>query len=56
MVFEDTIMNYLDWNILPTVNTDTSDRQLFSVISKNTKPIYLFLRKLIKPQHNYTTT
>ena len=52
----DTLLDYPDRLIPFTVHTDASDKQFGSVISKNDKPIDLFLIRLIHPQRNYTTT
>ena len=40
MISEETLLNYTDWKILLTVNTDASDKHLGDVIIQNNKPIY----------------
>ena len=56
MVSVKALLFYPYWNIPFTVHTDASDRQLCAIISQNNKPIAFFLRRLIKPQLNYTIT
>ena len=56
MVSAETLHNYPDYTIPLIVHTNTSDKQLGAVISKNCKPIAFFLIKLSKPQCTYTTT
>ena len=56
MISAETLLNYLDWKITFTLQVYASDKQLGDAISQNDKPINLFLRKLSKPQNNYTTT
>ena len=56
-VSSENLLNYPIWNILFTVYTDAYYIQLGAVISKNNKPIaFLFLRKLVDPHSDYTTT
>ena len=55
MVSDETLLSYPDWKILFTVNNDTSDKHLGSIIIQNNKHIALFSRILINPQRNYTT-
>ena len=40
VVFSETLMNYPDCKIMFTVHTGAYDKQFFSVISQNNKPIY----------------
>ena len=56
MVSADTLLNYLYWKITFTVKTDSPDKQLGAVISKNDKPIASISIKPSKPHRNYTTT
>ena len=56
VVYAETLLNYTDWTIPFTIYTDSSGKQLGGVISQNDQPTALFLRKLSKPQHNYTIT
>ena len=55
MVSVKNFLSYLDHTITFTVHTDASDKQLGAVVSQNNKTIESFSRRLIKPQHNYTT-
>ena len=50
MVFDETILNYTDWTIFFTVNTDASDKQLSAVISHTNKPIAFLSGIFHKPQ------
>ena len=50
------LLSYPDWIIPFLVQTDASDKQLGAFIGQNNKPIPFFLRIIIKPQRNYTTT
>ena len=56
MVSAKTLSSYLYWIIPFTVHTDSSDKQLGSVISQNQEPIELYSRRRINPHCNYTTT
>ena len=56
MVSAETLLSYSDWKLPFTFHTYYSGKQLGAVISHNNKPIAFFLIKLIKSQHNYTTT
>ena len=56
MVSAETMISYLDWNILFTFHTDASDRQLGAVISQNNKPIGFLSIILRNPQRKYNTT
>ena len=56
MVYDETLLSYLDWKIPFTLHTYASDKQLGGFISQNNKYVALFSRILIKPQHKYTTT
>ena len=53
---KETILNYPDFNKVFDIHTDTSDRQLGTVISQEGKPLAFYSRKLSSAQHNYTTT
>ena len=55
MVSYGTLLNYPDWKIPFDVNTYASDKNLGSIISQNNKPIGFFSRRVINPQHIYTT-
>ena len=50
----ETILNYQDYIIPFTVNTDASDKHLSVVIGKNNSTISILLTILIKPRFNYT--
>ena len=56
MVSAENLLSYPDWKLPFTVHTNTSDKQLGTVISQNKKPIDFFSRILRKPYCNYTTT
>ena len=53
---DEKLLSYPDFKLTFIFHTATSDKKLGAVISQNNKPIYLFYRKLSKPQRNYTTT
>ena len=55
MVSSKTLLNHPDWAIMFTLYTYASNKHLSTVISQDDKTITLFLRKVSKPQHNYTT-
>ena len=55
MVSAETLLSYPYHKIPFLVHIDASDRNLGAVISQNNKPIALFSRRPIKPQHNCTT-
>ena len=56
MVSAETLLSYPDWKLPFTFHNDASDKHLGDFISQNNKPIAFLSIKLIKPQHNYTTT
>ena len=56
MVSAETLMNCQYWEIMFTVNIDSSDKQLGAVIGHDNKPISLFSKSLRKTQWDYTTT
>ena len=56
MVSDETLLGYPYWTIPFTVHTDASDKQLGAVTIHTNKNIAFFLRRLSKPQRNYTTT
>ena len=56
MLYSDTLLIYLDWNILFMIHTDASDKHLSYFIIQINKPIAFFSIKLVNPQYNYTTT
>ena len=45
MVSEETLLNFIDWNIMFTIHIYASDKHLGAVISQNDKPITIFLIK-----------
>ena len=56
MVSAENLLSYLDCKLPFTVHTNTSDKQVGTVISQNKKSIDFFSRILRKPYRNYTTT
>ena len=55
IVSDETLLSYPDCIIPFIVQTNASDKQLGDFISQNNKSISFFLRRLSKPQRNYTT-
>ena len=53
MVSDKILLSYTYWKITFTFHTDSSDKQLGSVINQNNKPIAFLSRRLII--HNVTT-
>ena len=53
---EETTLNYMNFNKIFEIHTDTSDRQLDEVISQNRKPLAFYSRKLSNIQRNYIKT
>ena len=56
VVSDETLLGDPDCKIPFMVHTNASDKKLGAVISHNNKHISLLSIRLIKPQHNYTTT
>ena len=56
MLYVANTLNYPDCIITFTVHTYSSDKQFSAVISQNDKHIAFFLKKITKPQRNYTKT
>ena len=56
MVSAKMLVIYTDWKLPFKVHTSESDKKLCSIIILNNKKIAFLSIRLIKPQHNYTTT
>ena len=52
---KETILNYLNFNKVFEICTDTSNRLLGVVISQNGKPLVFYNRNLSTAQRNYAT-
>ena len=55
MFSAETSLSYPDWTITFMIHNDASNKQLVDIIIQNNKLFAFFSRRLIKPQHNYTT-
>ena len=56
MVSDKTSLGHIYWTIPFKVHTDSSDKQLYGVISHYNKPISFFSKIISNPQHKYSTT